>query len=150
MGDSYTSLYVHCVFSTRERRQLIPAEVQPRLWGYVGGIARTNGMKALAVGGTDDHAHVLLALPPTMPVSKAVQLVKGGSSKWLHDTIPVMKEFAWQAGYGAFSIGVSQVDTTVAYINRQAEHHRTKTFEEEYLAFLEKHGIEYDERYIWG
>ena len=94
-------------------------------------------MKALAVGGTEDHIHVLLSLPATLPPAKAIQLIKAGSSKWVHESFPAHRNFAWQEGYGAFSVGLSQIETTIAYIRNQKEHHRKKTFEEEFLAFLE-------------
>ena len=116
----------------------------------MGGIAREHGMKALAVGGVEDHAHVLLSLPTTVTIAQALQVIKGGSSKWIHDTFPEHRDFAWQEGYGAFSIGVSQVVDTITYIQSQPKHHRKKTFQEEFLAFLKKHGVEYDERYLWG
>ena len=141
---------IHCVFSTKERRKIIDVELQSRLWPYMGGIARENDMKALAIGGVEDHVHLLLSLPSTMAIAKAMQLVKGGSSKWVHDEFPARGDFAWQEGYGAFSIGVSQIDDTIRYIANQAEHHRTKTYQEEFIAFLERHGIEYDPRYVWG
>jgi putative transposase len=115
----------------------------------MGGIARERGMRALAVGGVADHAHILLSLPTTISIAQAIQLIKGGSSKWIHDKFPEHRDFAWQEGYGAFSIGISQVDGTVSYILFQVEHHRRKTFQEEFLAFLKKHRIEYDERYLW-
>jgi putative transposase len=140
----------HCVFSTKGRRQLITTPLQERLWPFMGGIAREHGMKAFAVGGVEDHAHLLLSLPTTISIAQAIQQIKGVSSKWIHDTFPEHRDFAWQEGYGAFSIGVSQVDGTISYIRSQAEHHRKKTFQEEYLAFLKRHGIEYDERYLWG
>jgi putative transposase len=107
-------------------------------------------MKALAVGGVEDHAHVLLSLPSTMAIAKAIQLIKGGSSKWVHDEFAKHKDFAWQEGYRAFSIGMSQRETTIAYIQKQREHHLKKTFKEGFLAFLAKHEIEYDPRFIWG
>ncbi len=107
-------------------------------------------MKALAVGGVEDHVHVVLSLPSSLDIAKALQLIKGGSSKWVHDTFPTQHDFAWQEGYGAFSIGVSQLEATIAYVNAQQEHHRTKTFEEEFVAILNRHGIDYDPRYIWG
>jgi len=141
MGHTHTKSLFHCVFGTKHRHQSIPPDVQPRLWPYIGGIARTNGMTALAVGGVADHVHVLLSIPATVPLAKAVQLLKAGSSKWLHDSFPAMHGFAWQEGYGAFSIGVSQVEDTIAYIQRQAEHHRARTFEQEFVLFLKRHGI---------
>lgn len=141
---------MHIVFSTKGRRKLIAPEIRDRLHAYLGGIARDNDMKSLAVGGIDDHVHMLVSIPATTSLAKAVQLIKGGSSKWVHDTFPSMKDFAWQEGYGAFSIGVSGVDDTIAYINHQDEHHRVKTFEEEFESFLKRHGIAYDERYVFG
>jgi putative transposase len=116
----------------------------------MGGIARENNMAALAIGGVEDHVHLLLSIPSTLSISHAMQLVKGGSSKWVHDTFPKCKEFAWQEGYGAFTISISQIPDTKAYIGNQSEHHRTKTFQEEFLAFLGRHGIDYDPRYVWG
>ena len=100
--------------------------------------------------GTEDHVHTLLSLPATLAVAKAVQLIKGGSSKWVHDAYVDLRQFAWQEGYGAFSVNVSLIEETIRYIERQAEHHRRKTFQEEYIEFLKRHGIEYDERYVWG
>jgi putative transposase len=150
MAHSYVNSLFHCVFSTKERQPLIAESLQERLWPYIGGIARDNKMKALAIGGIEDHAHVLLSLPSTMTISKAIQLIKGGSSKWIHDEYSEHQRFAWQEGYGAFSIGVSQVDETKQYIAKQREHHHKKTFQEEYLSFLAKHSIEYDPRYVWG
>ena len=149
MPHSYSYCLFHCVWSTRARQNAIPAAIQEHLWPYLGGIARTNQFTALAVGGTSDHVHVLLSLPATVPVAKAVQLVKAGSSKWLHDTFAEMRHFAWQEGCGAFSIGFSQVEDTERYIARQAEHHAARTFEEEYVAFLRRHDIEYDARYVF-
>jgi REP element-mobilizing transposase RayT len=140
---------MHCVWSTKGRRNLIPPELQKRLFPYLGGIARDNGMKALVVGGISNHVHSLVSLPSTMAVAKAVQLLKGGSSKWVHDTFPDYREFEWQAGYGAVSIGAAQVDRTIKYIENQEEHHRGRSFEEEFLEILKVHGVEYDARYIW-
>ena len=115
-----------------------------------GGIARESNMKALAIGGVDDHVHILVSLPSTLAIAKAIQLLKANSSKWIHETFPLHVGFAWQEGYGAFSIGKSQVPATVEYIKSQAEHHRTRTYQEEFLAILAKHEIEYDARFIWG
>jgi REP element-mobilizing transposase RayT len=105
-------------------------------------------MKAVAIGGTADHVHALLSLPSMMSFAKAVQLIKGGSSKWVHDSFR-NKKFEWQEGYGAFGVSASQVPKTIAYINNQQEHHRKKTFQEEFLELLKKHGIEHDTRYVF-
>jgi len=149
MSHSYVSNLMHCTFSTKGRYPFIDSALEARLWPYVGGIARENRMKALAIGGTSDHLHALLSLPGMMSFSKAVQLIKGGSSKWINDTFPQRKKFEWQEGYGAFSVSASQVPKTIAYINNQKEHHRKKTFMEEFLELLTKHGIEYDQRYVF-
>ena len=146
---SYVSSYFHCVFSTKERRPLITPPLRERLWPFLGGIARQNKIKALEIGGVDDHVHLLLSLPAPLPISKAMQLIKGGSSKWVHETFPEHRLFAWQEKYGAFSVSVSQLDHIVQYIKGQEEHHRKMTFQEEFLALLNKHRIEYDERYLW-
>jgi REP element-mobilizing transposase RayT len=150
MGHSYVSALFHCVFSTKQRRKTITDELQKRLWPYMGGIARENKMKALAIGGVEDHVHILLSLPSTRDIAKALQLIKGGSSKWIHDQFPEHRKFAWQEGYGAFSIGISQVQETTAYIDNQRDHHRQRSFEEEFVAFLERHHIEYDPAYVFG
>jgi putative transposase len=148
MSHTYISALVHCVFSTKLRRNLIPSEIQPDLWAFIGGIARKNGFTALMVGGTENHVHILLSLPAIMSVAKAVQLVKGASSRWMNEKHT--RDFAWQEGYGAFTVGISQKNHTIAYIRSQAEHHRKRSFEEEFLAFLKKHGVEYDPQYVWG
>ena len=138
MSHTYVSGLFHCVFSTKGRCGLIPPAKQPDLWSYLGGIARKNGFKAVAVGGTDNHVHLLLSLPATMTLAKAMQLLKGGSSKWMNDS--GANAFAWQEGYGAFSVGISQQAGTISYIRSQAEHHHKLGFEEQFLAFLNKHG----------
>ena len=148
MAHTYVSSLVHYVFSTKDRRKCIGEELRPKLWAYLGGIARENQMKALAVGGTDDHVHVLLSLPATIAIAKAVQLLKGGSSKWINKHPG--PEFHWQDGYGAFTVSVSSLDRTLEYVRKQPEHHQKRSFEEEFLALLRKHRIDYDPRYIWG
>ena len=150
MPHSYVSSLFHVIFSTKERRRLITDDLASRLWPYLGGIARENHFAVLAVGGVADHTHLLLSLPATMSVSKAVQLIKGGSSKWIHDTFRQHRGFAWQEGYGAFSIGIRQIDVTIRYIRKQAEHHKKQSFEAEFLKILKRHGIEYDPRYVFG
>jgi REP element-mobilizing transposase RayT len=115
----------------------------------MGGIAREHGFKALAVGGTQDHVHILLSLPSSVPIARAMREVKSASSLWMHQTVQE-KDFEWQEGYGAFSVGMAQTSATVAYIARQEEHHRRRDFQAEFVAFLKKHRIEYDPRYVWG
>ncbi len=148
MSHTYVSQLTHVVFSTKQRRPTIREDMRLRLWSFLGGIARQNGFKTIAIGGTDNHIHILLSLSATMPLAKAVQLLKGGSSKWLNETIK--PRFEWQQGYGAFSVSISQQDQTVAYINSQPEHHRKRNFEDEFIAFLKKHKIDYDARYVLG
>ena len=128
---------------------MISSQLAERLWPFLGGIARQNEMTAIQIGGMPDHVHILLSLPSTISLAKAMQLIKGGSSKWVHDTFPEHCLFAWQAKYGAFSVSVSQLEKTIAYIKNQENHHRKLTFQEEFLALLKKHNITYDERYIW-
>ena len=106
-------------------------------------------MVALGVGGVEDHFHILLSLPSTMAPAKAMQLIKGGSSKWIHETFPKFRSFEWQEGHGAFSISFTGIESTLKYINSQKEHHKVTDFKTEFLVFLKKHKIEYDERYIW-
>ena len=149
MAHTYCSLLFHCVFSTKERRKIIPEELQERLWAYMGGIAREHDMKAIAVGGMEDHVHILLSLPSSKTVANAMREIKSGSSHWVR-TICEMPAFEWQEGYGAFSIGQTQIDSTIAYIARQKEHHQKRDFQAEFVAFLKKHRIEYDARYVWG
>ena len=149
MPHSYVSQLMHCVFSTKERRPLITPDLQSRLFPYLGGIARKHKMKLIAAGGIADHIHLLISLPKTLDIAHAMQLIKGGSSKWIHDTFAEHRRFAWQEGYGAFSIGIGEVERTVRYINNQAEHHKKKDFETEFVGFLNAHFIEYDARYVF-
>jgi putative transposase len=141
---------MHCVFSTAERRPWLTPQIRTRLWAYLGGIARENDMKAIAVGGVADHVHMLLSLPATLPLSKAMQLLKGNSSKWLRETYPELRAqgFAWQEGFGAFSVGISGVDDTVEYIQAQEKHHQKKSFREEFESFLKKHGYAFKPEFL--
>jgi len=151
MSHSYVSALFHCVFSTKERRPLITPDLETRLWPYMCGIAREQQMKIVEIGGTKDHIHFLLSLPATISLSKALQTVKGCSSKWVHDTfLGEHRGFAWQEGYGAFSIGISQTETTLKYIRNQKTHHAKVSFEDEFKKILERHWITYDEKYIFG
>ncbi len=150
MAHSFVNCMVHVVFSTKGRKRHIDPELEERLLPYMASVARMNDFRVLAMGGTEDHVHLLFALPGPMPIAKAVQFVKGGASKWVHDTFPERRDFGWQEGYGAFSVGISQREDTVRYINRQKDHHKKVSFKDEYRAFLKKHGIEYAEEHIWG
>ena len=149
MANTYSSINIHYIFSTKNRAPLIAEHVKERLWAFMGGIARENDMKALRIGGMPDHVHLLVSMPTTLSVAKGIQLIKGGSSHWIRDTFPDMPEFAWQEGYGAFSVSVSYLADTIAYIENQEEHHRHKSFQDEFLAFLKKHDVAYNEKYLW-
>ena len=116
---------------------------------YLGGIAKSNKLMPLKIGGVDDHVHLLLGAPPTIAPAKMSQLVKGGSSAWIHDTFPELRDFAWQDGYGAFTVSKSAIPDVTVYIENQRERHQTQTFQEEYRALLIRHEIEFDERYLW-
>jgi REP element-mobilizing transposase RayT len=150
VANTFTSLHYHFVFSTKNREPLIGHDVEERIWSFLGGIGRENGMNPIRIGGMPDHVHMVLGSPPTLTVSKVIQGIKGGSSKWIKETFPTMRQFAWQDGYGAFAVSKSLLPELVAYVENQREHHRKKTFQEELVALLVRHGIEYDERYLWG
>jgi putative transposase len=141
MAHSRICCLIHVVFSTSERRATIRPDMEDRLHAYLGGIAHTNRMHALAIGGTADHVHLLLSLPGTVSISKSVQLLKSGSSKWVHENFPTAQHFSWQEGFGAFSIGVSQRAATVKYIQSQHEHHTRIIFADELNKFLAVHEI---------
>ena len=150
MANTYTSLHYHVIFSTKNRQPFLAEAIRDRVFAYLGGIARENGMNALEVGGVADHVHLLVSIPASLAVSKALRLIKGGSSHWLKETFPNMAKFAWQDGYAAFTVSQLQIDDVRVYIRCQSEHHQTKTFAEEYRAFLARHRIEYDGRYLLG
>ena len=150
MANTFTSLHYHMVFSTKNRERWITSDVEERIWSYLGGIAKENKVHPIQIGGIEDHVHLLLGAPASLAPSKIAQLIKGGSSAWIHETFPNMKGFAWQDGYGVFSVSKSNIPGVVDYIRGQREHHRTRTFQEEYIAFLKRHEIQYDERYVWG
>jgi REP element-mobilizing transposase RayT len=146
MPHTFCSSLYHCVFSTKDRRPAITAP--DRLWAYIGGIAHDAGITPLAIGGTSDHVHLLLSLPATVDIASAMRQIKSGSSRFLHEACE-QRLFAWQNGYGAFSIGHAQIDVTAAYIRNQAEHHRQRDFQAEFIAILTKHEIAFDPRYLW-
>jgi len=149
MPHSFTHILIHYIFSTKDRQPFLTDDIRPRIFEYMGGIARKNDIQPQIIGGVEDHVHMLVLLPKTLSIAKAIQLIKGGTSKWIHDEFPKLKHFAWQIGYGAFSVSLSNRENVMHYIKHQKEHHRKKTFREEFIEFLEKHNIEYDERYIW-
>jgi len=149
MPQSFASLHCHLVFSTKHRAPSITAALQPRLFAYCGGILRDAGTVLVAAGGMPDHVHLLVSLGRDASVAEVMRLVKANSSKWVHETFPELAGFAWQTGYGAFAVSYSLIDRVRAYIDHQAEHHRKMTFQEELVAFLNRHGITYDERYVW-
>jgi REP element-mobilizing transposase RayT len=144
MAHTYASNFVHCVFSTKDRRSLIPASRTAELYAYLGGIARGEGFSLIAAGGTANHIHLLFILPAPYSLAQAVQKLKGSSSRWMG------RGFSWQEGYGAFSVSASQVPVVKRYIQNQEEHHRKRNFEEEFVAILRNYGIQYDERYVFG
>ena len=138
---SHVFCLVHLVFSTSRRQPTIREQMRDRLHAYLGGIARENAMVAIAVGGVADHVHLLLLLLSTVPIAKAVQLLKSGSSKWIHENFTQSRGFSWQQGYGAFSVSISQQKKTVAYIHAQAKHHERVSSAEEFRKFLMAHAI---------
>jgi len=150
VGHTYSSLLVHVVFSTKDRRPVIHDSFRQRLYEYMGGIARGEFGRALSVGGTANHVHGLLSMNAATSVAEAMRKWKILSSGWVHETFPAEADFAWQEGYGAFSVSRSGADKVIRYIEAQAEHHKRLTFEEEFVALLERHGIEYDPERIWA
>ena len=150
MSHTYASNRVHVVFSTKDRKKSLADDLQPKLWGYMKGIAKNHGFEAVKIGGASDHVHALLVVPPAMPLAKAVQSIKGCSSKWLNDTGAAGTNFAWQEGYGAFSVSASQTHGVVAYIENQAAHHARRNYEEEFVELLRRYGISYDRAHVLG
>jgi putative transposase len=149
MAGTYTNLWYHIVFSTKERRRLIPTNIEDELHKYIGGIVRNLEGKLIAANGDLDHRHLLVLLKPKFAISDVIRDIKASSSAWLNDRIQLPYKFGWQDGYAAFSVSHSQLDDVERYIERQKEHHRRMTFAEEFLSLLKKNEIEYDERYIW-
>lgn len=150
MANTFSALTYHVIFSTKNRERWIGHEIESRIWTYMAGIAMEKEMKTLRIGGMPDHVHLLVAIPAKLAVSKAVQLIKGASSKWIHDVFPKLGGFGWQDGFGAFTVGKSQIRKVDDYIRDQREHHRVKSFQEEFLAFLRRHEIAYDPQFVWG
>jgi len=149
MANTHTALHYHVVFSTKRREPWIRKEDEARLWAYLGGIAKQSDMIPLCIGGVEDHVHMLLGIPATIAVSDALKRIKGGSSPWVKETLSGCAGFSWQDGYGAFTVSKSLLPEVENYIRHQREHHRAVSSQDEYRAFLDKHGVRYDERYLW-
>jgi REP element-mobilizing transposase RayT len=147
MPNSLVANFVHCVFSTKSRRDSIPIEIQPRLYAYLGGIARKLEFDLLIPGGTKNHIYLLIALPPTLRLAEAIQKLKANSSRWMREQGVA---FEWQEGYGAFSVSPSQLPAVRSYIRNQAEHHRRRSFEEEVQALLERSGVKFDREKLFA
>jgi putative transposase len=149
MAHTFTQLLTHVIFSTRNRIPQIDQEVRQRLFSYMCGIVSEVKGETMIVGGTADHVHLLVRMPPAVSVAEVLRLVKTNSSRWVHETWTARRNFGWQAGYGAFSVSQSNITTVMEYIANQEEHHRRMSFQEELIACLKKQGIEFDERYIF-
>jgi putative transposase len=149
MPQSLSCVYLHIVFSTKDRRPTIQPEARPRLHGYLATVARNLGCECYRVGGVADHVHLAIRLSRTITIAKLVEELKTSSSQAMKAELAEVRDFAWQHGYGAFSISPRDLDALIAYIENQEEHHRTRTFQEEYRILLNRYGIEFDERYVW-
>jgi len=147
VSHTYAQNVIHVVFSTKDRRKLMPEELRPRMWAYATGICNNLGILVHAVGGMEDHIHLLLQIPPTLAVAKAVLAIKSNSSRWANEE---GHKFAWQQGYGAFSVSSSNVPVVVRYIQNQETHHKKMNFDVEFLALLKKHRIEFDSKFVFG
>jgi REP element-mobilizing transposase RayT len=148
MAHTFANLLTHVIFSTKDRQPLLTPDLRTDLLAYMGGIVRHIHGKLIDSNARPDHVHCLLSLPPALAVAEALRVIKSNSSLWVHETWH-RAAFAWQAGYGAFSVSQSNVPAVVKYIRDQEQHHRKISFQEEFIAFLKAHGIAYDERYIW-
>jgi len=146
---SYINLNYHLVFSTKQRQPFITNEMMSRLAPYIGGIIRQMDGQLIIANGPEDHLHIAAILNQKRALMDVLQDIKGGSSEWIHETFPEMREFTWQEGYAAFSVSHSVMPKVVEYIRGQAEHHKKMTFQEELIEFLNRHGVKYDEHYIW-
>lgn len=150
MAQSLAKVYVHIVFSTKNRHPfLLDNAVRTEMHAYLGGTCNKLGCSVIAVGGVADHVHILCVLSKNLAVADLIGEIKRSSSKWVKSKGPMLGKFAWQAGYGVFSVSQSQVETVRSYIGRQEDHHRKKSFQDEFRLFLKKYQIEYDERYVW-
>lgn len=149
MAQSLANILIHIIFSTKKRQPMILQEIMQELYSYMAGIARTYESQVHEIGGVEDHVHILVSLPRTLPLSKLVEDIKKGSSKWIKTKGSLYADFAWQNGYAAFSIGQSGYEDLRKYIQTQKDHHKNLSFQDEYRAFLKKYQIAYDEKYVW-
>ena len=149
MPQSFACLHYHFVFSTKGRAPMLVDELRARLFEYLGGALRSEGGCLVAAGGTVDHVHLLVRLSREASIADTMRDLKANSSKWIHEKFPAAATFAWQTGYGAFTVSLSQIETLKVYLASQEEHHRKQTFEDEFRQLLRHHGIEFDERYLW-
>ncbi len=149
MPGTYTKLYYHIVFSTKHRKPFITEAIEPELYKYMGGIIRNIEGTSIEINGTTDHIHILTIIPPKISISDALRPIKAGSSKWIHDSQPTLPSFAWQDGYAAFTVSASQVESVRNYIRNQKSHHQSSDYKTELISLLDKHGVEYDDRYLW-
>ena len=150
MAQSLSHILLHLIFSTKNRSPMIASELEDELYRYLAAACDAHGSHAYRIGGMPDHVHIVCTLPRTVTVSKLTEEIKKSSSKWIKEKGRHCAGFAWQGGYGAFSLGQSQLDAVVQYIERQKEHHAKKTFKEEFVEFLRKYKVDYDERYVWS
>ena len=149
MSQSLSRIILHLVFSTKERRPLLDESIRPRMHAYLATVCRDCGSEAYRIGGVADHVHIACNLPRILAPSQLVEKLKKASSKWIKDLGKRYSKVYWQGGYGAISVSPSRLDDLIAYIENQADHHRTVTFQDEYRSFLRRHGIDFDERYVW-
>jgi REP element-mobilizing transposase RayT len=149
MGQSLVNNYIHLIFSTKNRANLIVPEIEEELYKYIGGICNNLDCKPLQIGGTTDHIHIICTLSKKISLIDLLEEVKSSTSKWIKSKGNKFRQFYWQNGYGSFTVSPDRVQLVKKYISNQKEHHRVKTFQEEYLAILKKFKSEYDERYVW-
>jgi len=149
MTNTYTQIHIQFVFAVKYRKGLIGEEWKDELYKYITGIIKNNKHKLLIINGMPDHIHILIGMRPTQSVSDLMQDIKGDSSKWINGKKFMKEKFEWQEGYGAFSYGKSQIKNVISYIENQEKHHRKKTFKEEYIEFLQKFEIDYNEQFIF-
>ncbi|MCK9220653.1 MAG: IS200/IS605 family transposase [Bacteroidales bacterium] len=149
MANTYTQIFIQSVFAVQNRRSLINTLWQTDLYKYITGIIQKNGHKLIAINGVSDHVHIFIGMKPHQSLSDLMQDVKGDSSKWINQNGFIKGRFSWQQGFGGFSYSISQIDHVVKYINNQAQHHKVRTFIEEYTDFLEKFDIPFDKRYVF-